>query len=65
MRKFIFNSSVIGAVIGLVSTVQATRSGWKDWRVPLMWISSGISVAIAVGTVIEDSQKAAERSEQH
>lgn len=65
MRKFIFNGSVIGAVIGLVSTVQATKSGWKDWRVPLMWVSAGISVAIAVGTVIDESQKAAERPEHH
>ena len=58
MRKFIFNGAVISAIIGLFTTIQSTRSGARDWRVPLLWISSAITLAIAVGTVIQESQEA-------
>jgi len=56
MRKFIFSGTVISALFGGLSTVQATRSGPRDWRLILMWISWGLTVAIAVGTVVKDSQ---------
>jgi len=56
MRKFIFSGTVISALFGGLSTVQATRNGPRDWRLILMWISWGLTVAIAVGTVVKDSQ---------
>jgi len=56
MRKFIFSGTVISALFGGLSTVQATRNGPRDWRLALMWISWGLTVAIAVGTVVKDSQ---------
>jgi hypothetical protein len=56
MRKYIFSGTVISALFGGLSTVQATRSGPRDWRLILMWISWGLTVAIAVGTVVKDSQ---------
>ena len=56
MRKFIFNTSVIGAVFGIFGVVQATRRGPRDWRLLLAWISWGLTVAIAVGTVVEDAK---------
>jgi hypothetical protein len=58
MRKFIFNGAVISAAVGLWSTIQSSRSGQRDWRVVLMWINAGLSLAIAVGTVIEESKEA-------
>ena len=61
MRKFIFNGAVISAAIGLWSTIQSTRSGPRDWRVPLMWINAALSLAIAVGTVLQESKEADER----
>jgi hypothetical protein len=57
MRKFIFSSSVLGALFGGVGVVQATRKGPRDWRLILMWVSWLAAVAIAVGTVIEDSNE--------
>jgi len=56
MRKFLFSTQLLGALFGGWSTVQATRQGPKDWRLPLMWLSWGLTVAIAVGTVIKDAQ---------
>jgi hypothetical protein len=51
MRKFIFSGSVLSAIFGGWSTVQATRKGPRDWRLLFMWISWGLTVAVAVGTV--------------
>jgi hypothetical protein len=55
MRKFIFNGSIISAIIGGFGTVQATRHGPRDWRLILMWISWAATLAIAVGTVVEQA----------
>ncbi len=56
MRKFIFNTSVIGAVFGVFGVIQSTRRGPRDWRLLLAWISWGLTVAIAVGTVVENAK---------
>ncbi len=61
MRKFLFNGSMISAIFGAWGVVQTTRKGPRDWRLVLMWISWGLSVAIAVGTVVKDAD--AERAE--
>lgn len=56
MRKFIFSTQILGALFGGWSTVQATRRGPKDWRLVLMWITWGLTVAVAAGTVVKDAQ---------
>lgn len=56
MRKFLFNTSVLSSLFGAVGVIQATRKGPRDWRLLLMWIGWACSVAIAVGTVVEDSK---------
>ncbi|MFF1572347.1 hypothetical protein ACFVWR_06325 [Leifsonia sp. NPDC058292] len=58
MRKFIFNGAVISAAVGLWSTIQSSRSGQRDWRIVLMWVNAGIALAIAVGTVLQESKEA-------
>lgn len=59
MRKFLFNTSVMSAVFGVVGLVKTSRTGPRDWRLVLQWLSWTMTVAIAVGTVVED-QKALE-----
>ena len=54
MRKFIFSGTMLSALFGGWSTVQATRRGPRDWRLALMWISWALTVAIAVGTVLKE-----------
>ena len=56
MRKFIFNTTLLSALFGGCGTVQATRKGPRDWRLILMWVSWGLTVAIAVGTVVKEAQ---------
>lgn len=55
MRKYIFSSSVISAVFGGWSILQTTRQGPRDWRLVLMWLSWGLTLAIAIGTVIDEA----------
>ena len=38
------------------ATLQATRKGPRDWRTVLMWISWGLAVAVAVGTVKKNAE---------
>ncbi len=56
MRKYIFNGAVISAAIGIWSTIRSTRGGERDWKAVLLWISAAISLAIAIGTVVEQSR---------
>lgn len=56
MRRFIFNTSILSALFSGFGVVKATRSGPRDWRLILMWISWGLAVAIAVGTVVQDGK---------
>lgn len=58
MRRFLFSGTLIRAVFGGWGTLQTTRNGPRDWRLVLRWISWAATVAIAVGTVIEQSRNA-------
>ena len=60
MRKYILNTSIISSVIGAVGVMQTTRKGPRDWRLILMWISWGITVALAVGSVMQQDEDARE-----
>jgi len=55
MRKYLFNGTLLSAIVGGWSTFQVTRQGPRDWRLILMWISWGLTVAIAIGTIIKDA----------
>jgi len=57
VRKFIFSSSVISALFSGWSTLQMTRQGPRDWRVALMWVSWALSLAIAIGTVLDEAHE--------
>ncbi|HRP99579.1 MAG TPA: hypothetical protein PK781_03865 [Terrimesophilobacter sp.] len=56
MRKFLFSGSVISALFSGLGAVKATRSGPRDWRLAAMWIAWALTLAIAIGTVIEDNK---------
>jgi hypothetical protein len=63
VRKFIFSGSVLSAVLGGWGALQTTRRGPRDWRLALMWVSWAATVAIAVGTVVKQSQNPDELEE--
>lgn len=57
MRKFILNPAVVSAVFSGFGIVQQTRKGPRDWKLVLTWVTWVSSVAIAVGTVIEQARE--------
>jgi hypothetical protein len=57
VRRFIFNASVIGALLGGIGVIRSTARGPRDWRLILGWVSWLATLAIAIGTVIEDSKE--------
>ena len=61
MRKYLFNGAVISAAIGLWTTIQSSKSGPRDWRIPLMWINAGLSLVLAIGAVLQETREASER----
>jgi len=63
VRRFIFNTSILSALFSGYGVVKATASGPRDWRLILMWISWGLAVAIAVGTVIKEADASQELEE--
>ena len=58
MRKYVFNTSVLSSVFGILGLAKTTKNGPRDWRLVLLWLAWGIGVAIAVGTVIEKNKEA-------
>lgn len=58
MRKYLFSGAVIGAIFGAVGVIRATISGPRDWRLLLMWISWAATLAVAIGTVADESKRA-------
>jgi hypothetical protein len=63
MRKFIFSGPMLSALFAGVSTLQTSRRGPRDWRLILSWVSWGLTVAVAVGTVIKDADEASHKLE--
>ena len=63
VRKFIFNFSVLSSLFGAVGLAKTTSQGPRDWRLILMWASWGLTVAIAVGTVIKEADDASHELE--
>jgi hypothetical protein len=62
MRKYVLSGAVVSAVFGGLSIIRATREGPRDWRLILMWVSWALSVAIAVGSVMQrDTEASTER----
>jgi hypothetical protein len=45
---------MLSALFGGWSTVQATRKGPRDWRLAILWVIWGLTVAVAVGTVLKE-----------
>lgn len=59
MRKYLFGTGLITAVIGGVTLLRGMRSEETfTWRTALAWLSWGITLALAIGSVV-DARRAA------
>ena len=56
MRKFLFSGTVISALFGVGTVIKASKQGPHDWRLVLIWVSWACTLAVALGTVVKQSQ---------
>ncbi len=54
MRKYIFGTGIITAITGGLTLLRGLRSDERfTWRIALAWISWGISLALAIGAIVD------------
>ena len=53
MGKYLFGTGIIGAVISGFSLLRALREDTFTWRTALAWINWGITVALAIGAIVD------------
>jgi hypothetical protein len=58
MRKYLFSGAVLSAAFSGLGVVRATISGPRDWRLLLMWVAWAASLAVAIGTVADETARA-------
>jgi hypothetical protein len=54
MRRYIFGTGIIGAVTTGLEMLREMREGQPfTWRTALIWLSWGITVALAIGAIVD------------
>lgn len=57
MRKYLFGTGLLSAVVGGVSLVRGLRSEETfTWRTALAWLSWAITLTLAIGSVVDASR---------
>ncbi len=55
MRKYLLNWGVVSTALGVISVIQTTRSGPRDWRLFLAWASWALSLTVVITSVHDRS----------
>lgn len=53
MRNYLFGTGIIGAVTSGLTLLRSLRDEAFTWRTALAWLSWGISLALAVGAIVD------------
>ncbi|HYJ50617.1 MAG TPA: hypothetical protein VEX12_11945 [Microbacterium sp.] len=54
MRKYLFGTGLITAIMGGITLLRGLRSEERfTWRIALAWVSWGISLALVIGTIVD------------
>ena len=53
MRNYLFASGLFGAVTSGIAMLRGTRDAPITWRAVLAWLSWGITVALAIGAIVD------------
>ena len=54
MRKYLFGTGIIGAVTSGLTLLRALRDDAPfTWRTALAWLSWGITLALAIGAIVD------------
>lgn len=57
MRKYLFSGAVLSAAFSGLGVIRSTIAGPRDWRLLLMWVVWAASLAIAIGTVADETKR--------
>ena len=54
MRRYVFGTGIISAVTGGLQLLRSAREGAPfTWRAALAWASWGITLALAIGAIVD------------
>ena len=53
MRKYVFGTGIISAVITGMALLRSLRDEQFTWRAALAWLSWGITFALAIGAILD------------
>ena len=54
MRKYLFGTGLLTAIIGGLTLLRGLRSDEQfTWRTALAWLSWGITLALAIGAIVD------------
>lgn len=53
MRKYLFGTGIMSAVLGGVTLLRSVREQEFTWRTALAWLSWGITLALAIGSIVD------------
>lgn len=54
MRRYVFGTGIVGAVTSGLSLLRDMRDGAPfTWRSALAWLSWGITLALAIGAIVD------------
>ncbi len=54
MRKYVFGTGIITAVLGGLTLLRGLRSDEPfTWRTALAWVSWGITLVLAIGAIVD------------
>ena len=51
--RYLFGTGIIGSITAGVSLLRGTRDAPITWRAVLAWLSWGITLALAVGAIVD------------
>ena len=55
--RYLFGTGLIGAITAGLSLLRGSREEPITWRAVLAWVSWGITLALAIGAVIDTSRE--------
>lgn len=51
--RYLFGTGLIGAITAGISLLRGSRETPVTWRAALAWVSWGITLALAIGTIVD------------
>lgn len=58
MRKYLFGTGIIGAVTSGMTLLRGMSGQRFTWRTALAWLSWGITLALAIGAIVDERRTA-------